>query len=65
MATVNNTYRKVPRSLGLTLMALFIMSSILNSQTISYQSVELPEIAIKNILQGIESENDGVRMNCI
>ena len=65
MATTNNTYRKVPRSLGLTLMALFIMSSILNSQTISYQSVELPEIAIKNILQGIQSENDGVRMSCI
>ena len=65
MVTTNNTHRKVSRVLGITLTVFFVMSSFLNSQTVSNQRAELPEYAVKNILIGIESENDGLKMSCI
>ena len=65
MATGNIKYRKCSRSLGLTIMALFLMSNTLISQTNSDQRVELPDIAILNILNGIQSDNHGVKMSCI
>ena len=65
MATANIRYRKCSRILGLTIMALFLMSSTLISQTNSDQRVELPDIAILNILNGIQSDNYGVKMSCI
>ena len=65
MATANNTYRMGSRVLGLTVMALFILSTLLHSQTNSDQQVELPDIAIVNILNGIQSDNHGVKISCI
>ena len=65
MATANNTYRMGSRVLGLTIMALILMSCSFQPQTNSHQSEELPDIAIVNILNGIESDNYGVKMSCI
>ena len=65
MATANNTYRNSSRVLGLTIMALFLMSCSFQPQTYSHQPVELPDIAIVNILNGIQSDNYGVKMSCI
>ena len=65
MATANSTYRMGSRLLGLTVMALFILSTLLHSQTNSDQQVELPDIAIVNILNGIQSDNHGVKISCI
>ena len=65
MATTNNASRKGLKVLLLTVLLLFAMSSFLNSQTVSDQEIELPEYAIKSILQGIKSENEGVKRSCI
>lgn len=65
MATANNTTRKGSRSLGLTIMALFLMSCSFQPQTNSDQRVELPDIAILNLLNGIQSDNYGVKMSSI
>ena len=65
MATANNTYRRGSRILGLTIMALILMSCSFQPQTYSHQPVELPDIAIVNILNGIQSDNYGVKMSCI
>ena len=65
MATANNTYRNSSKVLGLTIIALFLMSCSFQPQTYSHQPVELPDIAIVNILNGIQSDNYGVKMSCI
>lgn len=65
MATTNNASRKGSKVLLLTVLVLFAMSSILNSQTHIIEELELPDYAIKSILQGIKSENEGVKRNCI
>ncbi len=65
MATTNNTSRKDSKVLLLTVLVLFAMSSFLNSQTLINQEIELTDAAIKSILQGIKSKNDGVKRSCI
>lgn len=65
MATYNETYQKIPRLLGLLVMTLFIMSISIQPQITSEQRIELTDIAILNILNGIQSDNYGVKLNCI
>lgn len=65
MATTNIASGKGSKVLLLTVLLLFAMSSFLNSQTVGDQEIELPECAIKSILQGIQSENEGVKRSCI
>jgi HEAT repeat protein len=65
MDTTNNVSRKGSKVLLLTVLVLFAISSFLNSQILIIQEIELPEASIKSILQGIKSENDGVKKSCI
>lgn len=65
MATIKSTSCKGSKVLLLAVLALFAMSSILNSQSLIIHEIELPDYAIKNIIQGIKSENEGVRKSCI
>ena len=65
MATTNNASRKDSKVLLFTVLVLFAMSSFLNSQTHIVQKIELPDCAIQSILQGIKSQNEGVRKSCI
>ena len=65
MATKNNTYRNIPKAIGITLLSLLLMSTLLDAQTYSKQRIELPEIAIVNLLNGIRSDNNGVKKSCV
>ena len=65
MATAKNTYRKSSRILGLTVMALFLMSCSFQPQTNSDQRVELPDNTVINLVSGIQSDNYGVKMSSI
>ena len=65
MATTNNVSRKGSTVLLLAVLVLFAMSSILNSQTHIIEEIELSDCAIKSILHGIKSENEGVKRGCI
>lgn len=66
MVTKNNTYRSIDsRLLGLTIITFFLISTMLYSQTNSDQRIELPDIAIQNLIIGIQSGNDGVMKSCI
>ena len=65
MATTNNVSRKSSKVLLITVLVLFAMSSFLYSQTPIIQEIELPEASIKSIVQGIKSENEGVKKSCI
>lgn len=64
MAHISKTYRMSSRVLGLTVIVLLLTSSFIHSQKSTEQKTEIPEIAIKNLLMGLESENDGVRLSC-
>ena len=65
MATKNRTYQKIPRLLGLLVLTFFLVSNSLFAQTESEQLVELPDIAKANILNGIQSDNYGIKMSSI
>ena len=65
MATASKIYRMVSRILGLAIMTFILISCSFQPQPNSDQRVELPDIAIVNILNGIESDNYGVKMSCI
>ncbi len=65
MATTNRVSRKGSKVLLITVLVLFAWSNFLNSQTIIDQEIELSDAAIKSVLQGIKSENEGVKRSCI
>ena len=65
MATTNNTTRKGSIILGMIVLALFLMSCSFQPQTNSDQHVELPDYAVINLLNGIQSDNYGVKMSSI
>jgi hypothetical protein len=65
MANVNNTYRNVPRIIGITFIAVILSSTFIISQTSSESRVELPEISVINILNGLYSDNYGLKMSCV
>lgn len=65
MAQKDKTYRNIPKLIGITLLILILSSSIISSQSTSAQQIEISELAISNIHNGIHSDNLGVKMNCI
>lgn len=65
MVTGNKTHRKTPTIVGLSLLLFIFLSSFTYSQTDANQRIELSDIVIVNILNGIQSENYGVKMSCI
>ncbi len=65
MANVNNTYRNIPKIIGITIIAVILSSTFIISQANSESRVELPEIAVLNILNGLNSDNYGVKMSCV
>lgn len=65
MVIGKNTYRKTPTFVGLSFLLFFFLSSLTYSQTDANQRIELSDIAIVNILNGIQSDNNGVKMSCI
>ncbi len=65
MATGNKSYRNIPRLLGLLVLTFFLVSNSLLAQTESEQLIELPDIAKANILNGIQSDNYGLKMSSI
>lgn len=64
MAKKDKTYRKIPRIIGITFIAVILSSTFIISQTSSEPRVELSEIAVLNILNGLYSDNYGVNMSC-
>lgn len=65
MATKNRNGKSIPRFIGILALTTFFMSFSLQAQTNTDQNVELPDIAIVNILNGIQSDNHGLKMSCI
>lgn len=65
MVTENQTYRMIPKLFGLIVLSFFLSNNSPLAQTNNDQRVELPEIAIVNILNGIQSDNHGLKMSCI
>ena len=65
MVTGNKTYLKAPIIVGLSFLIIIILSNLTYSQTDTDQRIELSDIAIVNILNGIQSDNYGVKMSCI
>lgn len=65
MINKNRTYHQIRKLLGLLVLTLFFASNSLFSQTESEQLVELSDISKANILNGIQSENYGLKMSSI
>jgi hypothetical protein len=65
MATKNNRYRIGSRLVGLAIMTFFLMSCSFQPQTNSDQHVELSENAVTNVLNGMQSDNHGLKMSCV
>ena len=65
MVTEKQTYRMIPKLFGLIVLTFFLLNNSPLAQTNTDQRVELPDIAIVNILSGIQSDNHGVKMSCI
>ena len=65
MATANSTYRMGSRFLGLVVLALFLMSCSFQPKTNLDQQVELPDKSVIILLNGIRSDNYGVKMSSI
>ena len=66
MAAGNKTYHKIARLFGLLALTFFLVSNSFLAQTSkSEQPAELSKIAILNILNGIQSDNYGIKMSSI
>ena len=65
MAAGKKTYHKIPILLGLLVLTFFFVSNSLLAQTESEQRVELTDIVKANILNGIHSDNFGLKMSSI